>query len=369
MTEHREAIRSRQLKGGKILFNNRQSVISCTLRNLSTGGAKLTVETAIGVPAFFDLLVEGDAAPLPCHVIWKAQNNIGVAFQHAGAPSSPAAPQAEGSPAATPMAASTAVRSDLLSLRAALDEVPMGIVLLDGTLRAQIINKAFRAMWRLPAATAESRPAFVTLMYHGRDTRAYEVPDDDLDAYVETRVAHVRAGDPAPINLRLSNGDIIRFQCTKLPDGGRMLSYTDVTGIVRRADELERLRAALDTMEQGIILLDDKLSVEFMNVAVRRHWRLPDAPSGTLSFPDLVRNARISKAFGMSGEALDIYLAQRIARVRAGDPRPMDIRHEDGSIVRCHCSVLPNGGRMLSYVDVTDLVRHTDQVCKVTTGF
>jgi hypothetical protein len=62
----------------------------------------------------------------------------------------------------------------------------------------------------------------------------------------------------------------------------------------------------------------------------------------------------------MTGDALEIFIAQRIARVRAGDPRPMDIRHQDGRIMRSTCNVLPNGGRMLSYFDVTDLVRRAD---------
>jgi hypothetical protein len=68
-------------------------------------------------------------------------------------------------------------------------------------------------------------------MYHGRDTRAYDVPDDELDAYVAERVAHVKAGKAAPRDLRLRNGEVLRFQCIVLPDGGRMLSYTTVTDL------------------------------------------------------------------------------------------------------------------------------------------
>jgi PAS domain-containing protein len=367
MMERRKAQRSRSLRGGKILFNNKQSVITCTVRNLSDGGANLHVQNTQGVPAFFDLLIEGEPAHRACDVVWKAQNRIGVAFCSSGSRTLQAPKPSDHQP--RDATAPQSLRADMLSLRLALDQVPLGIVLLDSSLRAQFINVAFRKMWRLPDAKAESRPAFVTLMYHGRDTRAYDVADDALDDYVERRVAHVRAGDPSPIDLRLTSGDIIRFQCTKLPDGGRMLSYTDVTDIVRRSDELQRLHAALDAMEQGIILLDGNLNVEFMNVAVRRQWQLPDDYAcGQLAFADLVSNARNSKAFGMSGESLEIYIQQRISRVRAGDPRPMDMRHADGRIVRSQCSILPNGGRMLSYLDVTDLVRRADDARKFAGG-
>jgi PAS domain-containing protein len=357
------------LKGAKIVFNNKQSAISCIMRNLSSEGASLQVESTVGVPAFFDLIVDGENSARPCDVIWKARNRIGVSFCRSVPQPQLGASQPIGHSAMEAPAVTTSLRSDLLSLRTALDEVSLGIVLLDANLRAQYINRAFRTMWRLPNVKADSRPAFVTLLYHGRDTRAYAVPDQELDTYIEKRVAHVRAGDPAPIDLRLSSGDIIRFQCTPLPAGGRMLSYTDVTDIVRRSDELERLRAALDNMEQGIILLDGQLNVEFMNLAVRRQWQLPDHPPGAkLTFADLAGNARQSKAFGMEDDALDLYIAQRISRVRAGDPRPMDIRHQDGRIIRCQCSILPNGGRMLSYIDVTDLVRRADEARKFAAG-
>jgi PAS domain-containing protein len=367
MQERRKSPRSRNLKGGKILFNNKQSVITCTVRNISDDGANLHVQSAQGVPAFFDLLIEGEPAHRACDVVWKAQGRIGVAFR--STPSARVAATRSSDHQSKDAVTPHALRGDLMSLRLALDHVPMGIVLLDGSLRAQFINRAFRTMWQLPDAKAESRPAFVTLMYHGRDTRAYEVADDKLDAYIEGRVAHVRGGDPAPIDLRLSSGDIIRFQCTKLPDGGRMLSYTDVTDIVARSDELKRLHAALDAMDHGIILLDSDLNVEFMNVAVRRQWQLPDTYAvDRLTFTDLVSHARVSKAFGMSGEPLEIYIQQRISRIRAGDPRPMDMRHADGRIIRSQCSILPNGGRMLSYLDVTDLVRRADDARKFATG-
>jgi PAS domain-containing protein len=186
MQEQRRTQRSRSYKGGKILFNNKRSVISCTVRNLSAEGANLQVESALGVPAFVDVLIEGEPVARPSHVVWKAPNRIGVVFPRPDAPSATTAVNAEAQTAlTTPAVAAGTARGDLLSLRIALDEVPLGIVLLDANLRAQFINRAFRTLWRLPDAKAETKPAFVTLMYHGRDTRAYDVPESELGKYVE----------------------------------------------------------------------------------------------------------------------------------------------------------------------------------------
>jgi hypothetical protein len=48
----------------------------------------------------------------------------------------------------------------MLTLRAALDEVRFGVVLLDQEMRAQFINRAFRKMWRRPTTkpTASRKP-------------------------------------------------------------------------------------------------------------------------------------------------------------------------------------------------------------------
>jgi PAS domain-containing protein len=122
-------------------------------------------------------------------------------------------------------------------LAAALDQVDIGIVLLDPDTRAEFINRAFRDYFSLPDQMAESKPPFIALMYHGRDTGAYELPEEELSAFIARRTEMMRAGDSTPINIKLANGQVFRFSCTALPDGGRMLSYTPVTDLVRYSDD------------------------------------------------------------------------------------------------------------------------------------
>jgi PAS domain-containing protein len=126
-------------------------------------------------------------------------------------------------------------------LSAALDQVDIGIVLLDADTRAEFINRAFRNYFALPDAKADSKPPFIALMYHGRDTGAFELPEDELNAFIARRTEMMRSGDKTPININLADGKVLRFSCTALPDGGRMLSYTPVTDLVRHTDNPARL--------------------------------------------------------------------------------------------------------------------------------
>ena len=80
MQERRHSQRARTLRAGKILFNNKRSVIDCMVRNVSTDGACLLVPSVVGIPSAFELLIDGEAASRPCKTVWHAQNRIGIEF-------------------------------------------------------------------------------------------------------------------------------------------------------------------------------------------------------------------------------------------------------------------------------------------------
>jgi PAS domain-containing protein len=122
-------------------------------------------------------------------------------------------------------------------LSTALDQVDIGIVLLDADTRAEFINRAFRDYFALSDEQADSKPPFIALMYHGRDTGAWQMPEDELSAFIAKRTEMIRTGDSTPLNIHLADGEVLRFICTALPDGGRMLSYTPVTDLVRYSDD------------------------------------------------------------------------------------------------------------------------------------
>lgn len=141
-------------------------------------------------------------------------------------------------------------------LSAAFDQVDIGIVLLDAETRAEFINRAFRDYFAVPDEIADGKPPFIALMYHGRDTGAFELPEDELGTFIAQRMEMVRTGDATPINIVLRNGEVLRFVCAALPDGGRMLSYTPVTDLVRHTDAPSRAdyyRSLRDPTGRGLI--------------------------------------------------------------------------------------------------------------------
>jgi hypothetical protein len=77
--EHRNAPCQRTIKGGSILFGLAPS-IECVVRNMSETGALLAVQSPVGIPDDFTLLIKPELRKRDCHVMWRAADRIGVRF-------------------------------------------------------------------------------------------------------------------------------------------------------------------------------------------------------------------------------------------------------------------------------------------------
>ncbi len=362
MSEHNSTPSRRTLLAGKVISNFGQSSIDCVVRRISDDGATIEVESAHTVPEHFHLILSDEGVPRPCKRKWLSEKQLGLTFETVEAAREDASILPE------QRSNEQIARVQLLALRAALDEIEVGVLLLDGNMRSQFINRAFRRMWALPDAVADRNPAFVALMYHGRDTNAYQTDAAKIDEYVARRVRLVNEGDTTPLDLRRTNGEIIRMQCAVLPNGGRMISYTYVTDIVRHSDELETLRNALDNVSEGVALLDADLNARFVNRKLKAFWGVTNEHIATRpTYASLISNAPNANDRGLPPDELAAFFAARVTAVKAAESTVRDLKTPDGRTIRAHCAVLPNDGRMLTYCDISDIIRNSEQLERLAT--
>ncbi len=78
MDHNRIAARRRTLKAGTIEFSG--GGIDCTVRNISETGAALEVVSPLFIPDRFTLFVPSDQFKRPCHIVWRKEKRIGIAF-------------------------------------------------------------------------------------------------------------------------------------------------------------------------------------------------------------------------------------------------------------------------------------------------
>jgi hypothetical protein len=78
LIERRHSPRRLTLKEGRIFFDEKRSVIDCTVLNVSEKGANLRVPSTVDVPDTFELHIGNEIHA--AWVVWKADGTLGVTW-------------------------------------------------------------------------------------------------------------------------------------------------------------------------------------------------------------------------------------------------------------------------------------------------
>ena len=214
-------------------------------------------------------------------------------------------------------------------LNAVLDTIDYGVLFMGPDLRAKIINRAFRKMWGISDEFIHAtRPTMADLINYNRHNNLYDVPLDAFDDYVAQRVDAVRNSTTVMSEIRRRDGRIIQYQMLALPDGGRMLTYFDITDIKRSEEQartllfelsqrtadlgrsVEELRA-LGEVSQAVNSTLDLETV--LSTIVSRAVKLSRTDAGTIYVFDEVRQEfRLRATYGMNEELIGALTNQHI---------------------------------------------------------
>ncbi len=143
----------------------------------------------------------------------------------------------------------------LTTLGDALDLVDFGIVLLDRDLRVRFINRRLGEIWKIEPALLETAPTFRELLMNVAALGCYAMAAANLPGYIDRREAEVRAGSIPSELLELADKRRFLFRCIACRDGGRILTYADIsTELQREASDAvagitAELRFTTETLE------------------------------------------------------------------------------------------------------------------------
>lgn len=80
MLERRQHFRSRALLGGSLAYNQRSSVMTCIVRNITPAGAKISVDHLAVFPDEVDFSLARRAERRRARVVWRKGDTAGLAF-------------------------------------------------------------------------------------------------------------------------------------------------------------------------------------------------------------------------------------------------------------------------------------------------
>lgn len=78
--ERRRSPRNRALKDGRIVFNAGMSLINCTIRDRTEGGAKLQLALPTELPNIFELHCLSEGLSYPAETVWHRGDHMGIKF-------------------------------------------------------------------------------------------------------------------------------------------------------------------------------------------------------------------------------------------------------------------------------------------------
>jgi ABC-type amino acid transport substrate-binding protein/serine phosphatase RsbU (regulator of sigma subunit) len=126
----------------------------------------------------------------------------------------------------------------------------------------------------------------------------------------------------------------------------------------READivrEKEALEAVMDTVDYGILFMDPDLKARIMNRAYRELWDIDDdIATSEPTVEDLIRYNQGKGYYDVADEDFDEFVLARVNSIRKGSVAPIEVRQPNGRILSYQCLALPDGRRMLTYLDITE---------------
>ncbi|OHV59392.1 hybrid sensor histidine kinase/response regulator [Mesorhizobium sp. LCM 4577] len=148
----------------------------------------------------------------------------------------------------------------LADLNLMVDSMPIGVIVLDAELRAEVVNRAFYDFWKIDPRRAPAGSRFRDLMEASREADPFGGEEHAWQSHVAEREAEIRAGAAGSRQLPRKDGRTLIASLAPLPGGKRLISYVDITDMKQRETEAEdarrNLAAVLESLPAGVIIYD-----------------------------------------------------------------------------------------------------------------
>jgi len=200
---------------------------------------------------------------------------------------------------------------------AVMESIEYGILFMDSSLKVRIANRAFRDMWGISNEFLASHPTLRDLINFNRYNGIYDIPEEKFDRYIDEREGAAINGVGAQEELHRKDGLVYQYQCVVLPDGGRMLTYFNITNhkntqaqLTKALDEVHELanRDALTGLPNLRLLQERYFST--VSISKRKGWK------AAVMFIDLDEFKAVNDIYGHEvGDMVLKMVAQRLLNI------------------------------------------------------
>ena len=236
-------------------------------------------------------------------------------------------------------------------LQAVLEKLPVGVALFTPDHTLLMHNTRFAALTGIPTVgvglgtgvEAWLNQMMASAEYAGREGAAF--------------IAAIRAWDrsgPLSLRRRRTTGQVIDSDYDPLPDGGFVVTLTDVSGLLAEdgmARQRTGLSAILEHIPHGICVYGPDRRVSMFNAAYTKV--MDGAPVALGDHADeITARRRNSGEFGPPGEA-EVYATKTISGINTGASKYRRRLRPNGTAIDIRTALLPYGGYISVVTDIT----------------
>lgn len=267
------------------------------------------------------------------------------------------------------------------TMRTMLDNMSDGAMLYEGDGRWIYQNKAMAELHQMPDELLRTVPTFAEIVRwraHRGDYGPLDQLPGGLEGWIASRVARFNTPGQPPERRRTVTGRTVEVTYRPLP-GGRVLTvHRDLTDIDQHQQRLvaaqeesegtrNTMQAVLDNMGDGAALYAEDGTMLFHNAAFRRLLALDrEMLTGRPNVRDIVRYQMQRGDFPETPD-FEAEVTRRTDIVTRGDGVPFVRKDRRGLTLDVTSHRLPDGRRLVTYRDITALVKSQEEATRATT--
>ena len=240
-----------------------------------------------------------------------------------------------------------------------LENLATAIAIYGPDQRLKFFNTAFAQLWKLDEDWLRTEPGAAELLEMLREKR--RLPEyADFPAFKRSRLRlFTSLLDPLEELVYIPDGTTLHSRIAPHPMGGLLFTYDDVTDRLSLERSYNTLiavqRETLDHLYEGVAVIGSDGRLKLTNPAYARMWRL--TPEDLTDEPHIANITEKTRGFFDHAGDWPSYKDRLLARLTAREPRAGRLERTDGSVLDYATVPLPDGGVLLSYLDVTDTSR------------